>query len=132
MCDLKREIGLRLSGRILGVQAGDRASAQRTYLGRSPFCCNRNNAVASGREQIGVNGERAKTRGAINGTAMNPIQIWDRYVQGDVHIDRNNKRTENRHHHLLRVRLSFDRSQGRRPRALFQISGGDCDFVISV
>jgi len=54
---IEREIGLRLSGRILGVH---------------PFA-NRNNALAPGREQKGVNGERAKTRGAINGTAMNPI-----------------------------------------------------------
>jgi hypothetical protein len=43
MCDLEREIGLRLSGRILGVH---------------PFA-NPNNALAPGREQIGVNGERA-------------------------------------------------------------------------
>src|SRR6266446_4482084 len=56
MCDLEREIGLWLSGRILGVH---------------PFA-NPNNALALGREQIGVNGERSKTRAAINGTAMNP------------------------------------------------------------
>ena len=43
MCDLEREIGLRLSGRILGVH---------------PFA-NRNNSLAPVREQIGVNGERA-------------------------------------------------------------------------
>src|SRR6266487_3496116 len=43
MCDLEREIGLRLSGRILGVH---------------PFA-NPNNALAPGREEIGVTGERA-------------------------------------------------------------------------
>ena len=57
MCDLKREIGLWLSGRILGVH---------------PFATP-NNALASGREQIGVNGERTKTRAAINDSAMNPL-----------------------------------------------------------
>src|SRR5713226_6341041 len=50
MCDLEREIGRRLSGRILGVH---------------PFA-NPNKALAPGREQLGVNSERANARGAIN------------------------------------------------------------------
>jgi hypothetical protein len=59
VCDLEREIRRRLSGRILGVH---------------PFA-NPNYALPPGREQIGVNGGTAKTRGAINGTSLPFVQL---------------------------------------------------------
>jgi hypothetical protein len=56
--DLKREIRLTLRGRVLRVH---------------PFVKS-NNAVALVSAQEIVDAERAKTRGAIHGTAMNPMR----------------------------------------------------------